>query len=373
MAACVLQHAAYAQNQIDGIAFESESSFQEVLCKAQVEKKLVFVDCYTTWCGPCKQMSANVFPMKEVGDYFNPRFVSVKIDMEKGEGVELCRKYDVNAFPTFLFLEADGSVRFRLVGASPAQRFISMVAEGMQQEPMSLLKQKYENGEMDIHSLASYVNTLNKSYMNHEKEMVANDLFSRLTVDDLLGDSTLCDCFLSNLPAADHPLFLEAYKKKDVFSRISGKKADGMETNWMKYPERFIRLENRKYVGFDTLGMERYAKLMEEYQVPCRETVKTRVGLVVSSYAKDYVQLLRHVEDYAASPQDVTEYQMFGYLSRLAEELSDPALLQRVKELAKGRIACLKEKQDMHIVKTKRGDMPYSEFMMQEYQQLIDK
>ena len=77
---------------------------------AKQENKLVFMDCYTSWCGPCKMMTSKVFPQKIMGDYFNPRYVCVKFDMEKGEGVDLKTKYDVKAFPTFLCLDSEGNV-----------------------------------------------------------------------------------------------------------------------------------------------------------------------------------------------------------------------------------------------------------------------
>ena len=66
-----------------------EGSFAQALEATKTENKLVFMDCYTSWCGPCKRMASQVFVQEQVGEYFNPRFVCVKIDMEKGEGVEL--------------------------------------------------------------------------------------------------------------------------------------------------------------------------------------------------------------------------------------------------------------------------------------------
>ena len=77
-----------------GIQFET-SSWKEVLQKAKQENKLIFVDLYTTWCGPCKKMAAETFPQQVVGDYFNKNFVNYKIDAEKGEGPELAGKYEV--------------------------------------------------------------------------------------------------------------------------------------------------------------------------------------------------------------------------------------------------------------------------------------
>ena len=67
-----------------GVDFQ-DLTYREALEKAKAENKLVFMDCYTSWCGPCRIMSNEVFPQKEAGDYFNPLFLFVKYDMEKGE------------------------------------------------------------------------------------------------------------------------------------------------------------------------------------------------------------------------------------------------------------------------------------------------
>jgi len=70
----------------------------------KLENKLVFVDCFTTWCGPCKYMDANVFTNDSVADYFNDNFINVKLDMEKGEGEVFAGRYRVRSYPTYMFL-----------------------------------------------------------------------------------------------------------------------------------------------------------------------------------------------------------------------------------------------------------------------------
>ena len=46
----------------EGVNFEKES-WSNTLAKAKAENKIVFVDAYTTWCGPCKMMDAKTFPV----------------------------------------------------------------------------------------------------------------------------------------------------------------------------------------------------------------------------------------------------------------------------------------------------------------------
>ncbi len=69
----------------EGIRFE-EGSFSTILKKAKDLKKPVFIDVYTSWCGPCKRMAKEIFPKKEVGEKFNASFINYALDAEKGKG-----------------------------------------------------------------------------------------------------------------------------------------------------------------------------------------------------------------------------------------------------------------------------------------------
>lgn len=87
-----------------GISFE-QGSWNQVLAKAKKENKLIFMDAYTTWCGPCKLLQARVFPDAELGSHFNDNFINYKVDMEKGEGPMLGMKYPLKGYPTLFFID----------------------------------------------------------------------------------------------------------------------------------------------------------------------------------------------------------------------------------------------------------------------------
>ena len=143
-----------------GIVFD-EGTFEEALAKAKKEGKMVFVDCYTSWCGPCKRMAQQVFPMAEVGEAMNGRFVCLMRDMEKGEGVELAKRYRVASYPTFLILNADGSLQHKFVGATGPKTFLARVEEAMDPEKaMGPLEKQYEAGERDKEMLSRYAEML---------------------------------------------------------------------------------------------------------------------------------------------------------------------------------------------------------------------
>ena len=114
----------YAQEV--GIKFSKDSLLSDALAQAKKEGKLVFIDCYTTWCGPCKRLAKDIFPLKEVGDFYNSHFINLSFDMEKGEGLKIRKQYGVQAFPTLLFLNSNGEMMHLGLGSMPAEAFISL-------------------------------------------------------------------------------------------------------------------------------------------------------------------------------------------------------------------------------------------------------
>lgn len=126
IAGLLLFFASISSTQAQGIAFE-KSNWQSILNKAKAEKKLVFLDAYTTWCGPCKQMQNQVFPDKKLGDYFNTKFVNAKIDMEAGEGPRLAAKYPIQGYPTLLFIDpVSGLVVESVLGYRSADQLLKL-------------------------------------------------------------------------------------------------------------------------------------------------------------------------------------------------------------------------------------------------------
>jgi thioredoxin 1 len=99
----------------EGIQF-FKGTFKEALAKAKKENKMVMMDCYTTWCGPCKMLKSQVFIDKTLGDYMNAKYVCVAMDYENGEGLAVAQQYPVEGYPTLLFLNASGKVKKSIVG-----------------------------------------------------------------------------------------------------------------------------------------------------------------------------------------------------------------------------------------------------------------
>ena len=100
-----------------------KGTFAQALAKAKKENKKLMVDCYTLWCGPCRHMAKNVFPDENLGKYMNANFVCIQLDMEHGEGPELNKTFNVKAYPTFIFFDAEGKEMSRFEGMCMQDEF----------------------------------------------------------------------------------------------------------------------------------------------------------------------------------------------------------------------------------------------------------
>lgn len=92
-----------------GIRF-IEQDWDKALKEAREQHKLVFLDAYASWCGPCKRLKKKTFTDKAAGEFFNKHFVNVAVDMEKGYGPTLLRQYGVTAYPTLIITDASGNI-----------------------------------------------------------------------------------------------------------------------------------------------------------------------------------------------------------------------------------------------------------------------
>ncbi|MDR0711489.1 MAG: thioredoxin family protein [Prevotellaceae bacterium] len=92
-----------------GIRF-FEGTLEQALKQAAGEKKIVFVDAYASWCGPCKAMSRNVFTNYDVGVFFNANFISLKVDWEGPQGIKMHSKYPLRVYPTLLYIDSRGEL-----------------------------------------------------------------------------------------------------------------------------------------------------------------------------------------------------------------------------------------------------------------------
>ena len=154
---------AKAQTAADtGIHFEHDVSWAAIQAKAKAENKYIFMDCYTTWCGPCRYMSTTIFPLEQTGKYVNDKFISVGVQLDTTakdadnvkawyqDGHDIAEKYHVRAYPTYLIFAPDGHAVHRFVGSSPAPVFLASLGESFDStKQYYTLLDEYNHGRRD--------------------------------------------------------------------------------------------------------------------------------------------------------------------------------------------------------------------------------
>lgn len=160
-----------------GIEFE-HTSWKEAVKKAKELNRPIFVDVYTSWCGPCRVMAAQVFTRSEIGAKYNKGFVNVKIDAEKGEGITLAKKYEVKSYPTYLFINPfDESLVDRSKSSMAADEFkdlgdkMLIKFSGKNEVGLSELETKYKTGNYDEAFAKSYIKRLKAERRPNGKEL----------------------------------------------------------------------------------------------------------------------------------------------------------------------------------------------------------
>ena len=234
-------------SRADGIEF-FHGTWAETLAKSKETGKIIFMDAFTTWCGPCKRMSASTFTQKGVGDFYNANFINVKMDMEKGEGPTLAGTYNVTAYPTLLFIDGDGKLVQRVVGYQEPDPFINAGKGALKKSDKSdFYAKEYTGGKKDFTTIYNYVKALNQAgkpslkianeYINTQKDLTTPDnlrfLFEAATeVDSRLFDLMLNqkDKLTSMFSAAEVQAKIIAAAHKTVKKGIEYKTSDLLTT-----------------------------------------------------------------------------------------------------------------------------------------------
>ncbi len=220
--AFLLLCATFAQAQT-GIQF-FEGSWADAVAKAKKEHKLIFVDAYAVWCGPCQRMAKEVFTLPEVGAFYNKNFVNVKFDMEKGEGPKFAQKYQVSSYPTLLFIDETETVVNTAKGSRPADQFVALGKATLNRLDKSTdFEEKYDSGERSPEFLRAYAYQLlmaGKPTLKIANEYLRGqtNLQTAANLEFLFDFCTESDSRLFDLLLQNKPAFLKEHGQ-DIFNK----------------------------------------------------------------------------------------------------------------------------------------------------------
>lgn len=204
----------------EGIEF-FHGTFDEAKEQAEKEGKLIFMDAYTTWCGPCKRMAAKVFPDKTVGEFFNRNFINLKMDMEKGEGKTLRKTYKVSAYPTLLFLSSNGDVVYETKGARDANGLIALGKKALlpNESDLRKLETQWNDGDRDVAFLQKYIKV--KAALGEDYNEALQSYIDNMN-DDLLSDEANGRFILDHANQVNSPALEVVLNNKKYFENTFG-------------------------------------------------------------------------------------------------------------------------------------------------------
>jgi thiol-disulfide isomerase/thioredoxin len=207
-----------------GIEF-FHGAWSEALAKAKTEDKLIFVDAYASWCGPCKRMAAQTFTNEKAGTFYNANFICLKIDMEKAENADFADKYPVSSYPTLFFIDATGKIVAKDLGFKEVDPLIEIGKKALGKMSNSVnYERQYQEGNRDPQFLFDYVKSLNRSgqaslkvtneYLNTQKDLSTDFNLKFIHEGAVEADSRVFDLLVKHRAAVSALVGEEAVKIK---------------------------------------------------------------------------------------------------------------------------------------------------------------
>ena len=201
-----------------GIEFMHDPTWEELVAKAKEEKKVIFIDAYTVWCGPCKRMSKNVFTDQEIGDFYNKNFINVKFDMEKSAGRVFGSKYPVSGYPTLYFIDYSEEIVLKEMGAKSIPAFLELGKKALNSVDRSGdFVEEYEKGNRAPELVYNYVEALIKADKPNLK--IANDYLR--SQEDLSTPQNLKFILMATTEADSRIFDLLLQYKKSILAQHS--------------------------------------------------------------------------------------------------------------------------------------------------------
>ena len=192
-----------------------EGPWKQVLAQAKALDKPIFVDLFTTWCAPCKIMEKEAFSNLQVAKLFNDKFISYRVDAEKGEGKFLKHQFTVLAYPTLLFIDSDGKVIYRTAGYGGVEHLLAEatkvinVSENLRifTDPTTLSGNKQNSASskaylQELAKLRQPVGSLLEDYLKHlpQNQLNTPENLAIMAGTVATTNSTAFDVLLTKLP-----------------------------------------------------------------------------------------------------------------------------------------------------------------------------
>lgn len=324
-----------------GITFESEgTTLETAAAKAKGAGKLVFLDCFTQWCGPCKLMSRDVFTTQLVGDFMNAGYVSLKIDMESEYGAPLAKKLQISAYPTFIIFNGDAQEIGRFLGSCTPEEFVGKVKQSSLDKSSSDMDTRWEQGERGTDFLLSYLKSLNATYKTERAGEVADALLAS-KAETFASDNTLREIYMRNVNNPFSPAFIYTVQHPEALQAAVGEEAVRMKTQSVltNYQRVLINVHD----GTATMDMQQFdafVALMRELKITAVDHYRLLTLISLAEKQKDWKQYMAYIQQYMSTPGlDADDMTLAQWVKPFLEPGADPSLKADARKMLEQRIA----------------------------------
>ena len=344
-----------------GIDFEPEgTTLADAAAKAKKENKLVFVDCYTQWCGPCKKMARDIFPDAKVGKYMNARFVNLKIDMEAKYAEGLAKEWQVSGYPTFIIFNADGKEIGRFMGGSDADGFIRRVEEKSAiDEATSSLEERWNNGERSDAFLKEYLASLTATYKRDDANVVAETLLMGKE-ETFASDKELADIFMKHINNPFASSFIYTAQHPEALKATAGEGAVEMKIKSVlgNYTNNLF-VKQGDNVVLDENQFAAYQALLRRLNIEDADHYRLTVLITNAEKQGQYTDYVNYIKEYIATPGlDASDMTLANWAKIFSVPGADETAKAQMIEVLRGRVAEIEA--GKRSAQTKVGNMKLS-------------
>lgn len=336
-----------AQNR--SIYFEPKD-WKKAVAKAKLENKLIFLDCYTSWCGPCKNLAQNIFTRDRVADFYNENFINVSMDMEKDpDGVVLSRKYKPEAFPTLLFIDPFTElVVYRKVGGGTVEDILALGKTALASDnTLAGSFRKYMSGNREEDFMIKLMHDLKLAGDMERHRSVVEDFFKNLS-DKQIGEKKYWELLTDHFSDPYSEVFRRIVQSRGYYESLYGAENVLTVLQWSVITE-LGNIANATHAG---QLYERLLNLLYENPFPGSEALVIDIAFSKAVVGGDYAMAWRVMSQACQNSSKEDEiYGGFGFV------LSNP--LAQIMPAMRGEFILKKIAEWLECVKRNSRSMTY--------------
>lgn len=321
-----------SMESLNGIRFHEDLSWKQIKEKAKSENKYIFVDCFATWCAPCRQMDINVFSKKQVGDYFNHRFISVRVQMDKtqndndnirnwyADAKVIKEKFRVAVLPTLLFFSPSGDIIHNEQGYKSVAQLLNAGAITLSSSPKQFKQyaafvDAYRKGKRNYilmpeilmqgkrYSESELLDSISKDYFSYLIKLKEKKWYTKANIECITSyckmesKSPFFSIFLNHSKKVDVIMKKKGYSKVIIDKVIMSEDIAPFLDFFYKTNSMKLLLTHTLEPNWDSLGNSILKKYGGEFSARCVRVAKSKFYWFVrntSAYISNFIQRMNN-------------------------------------------------------------------------------